>query len=233
MYFLRICTLAIALSMLNACSTNLELVAPDEPTPGLFSVSSTNFLYVASAVQWNQDYAVSAAHTPRLANVKYRCSTGCDLVFIRRSADGVIPNWRASVVGEPVKTAGINMLMLTVKGIGTNSGTRVRLNHKNDRGVYALCDAPVEAGMSGGAVYGSDNAVVGMTIGIFLPFSASQHDQKTMSTYVPYEVIEHEWKLFSQDLAAQERLLPTGPQARTLLANSSGTRAGPPKSVDR
>lgn len=44
-------------------------------------------MYMASAVQWNEDYAVTTGHT-RLYNVAYRCSTRCDLVFIKHKANG-------------------------------------------------------------------------------------------------------------------------------------------------
>ena len=40
------------------------------------------YLYMASAVQWNDDYAVTTRHTPFIPNVKYSCSTGCDLSLI-------------------------------------------------------------------------------------------------------------------------------------------------------
>ncbi|MFJ2387120.1 hypothetical protein [Pseudomonas koreensis] len=202
MSWIKASAVTIALVIQTACTTNVLPVPSDEVLPGFFPVSSTNLLNVGSAVQWNEEYAVSAAHIPQLPNVEYHCSTGCDLVFIRRKAEGAVPDWRAAVTGERVKTAGINSLMLTVKGVGTNNGQRVRLDSKSDRGIYVLSDAPVADGMSGGPVYGSDNAVVGMTVGIFVPYTLSPNDtrqhKKTMTTYVPYEAIRHEWKLFSQ-----------------------------------
>lgn len=194
--------------VLSGCMSAVRNVSPDEPLPGYFKVSSSGaaaLLYVGSAIQWNQHYAVSAAHIPSLPNVVHRCSTGCDLVFIRRDADGIAPTWRQAITGEVLETVGQSPWLITVKGTGTSKAQRVRLNDKSDHTAYALSDAPVVEGMSGGPVYGADDAVVGMTVGIYLPqlpLPPSLEDSKTLSVYVPYEIIQREWQLFSalQDL---------------------------------
>ncbi|MHC5352369.1 serine protease [Metapseudomonas furukawaii] len=200
--WIRVLGLVISVT-LSGCTSAVRSVSPDEPLPGYFKVSSSGaaaLLYVGSAVQWNQRYAVSAAHIPSLSNVVHRCSTGCDLVFIRRDAEGTPPTWRPAIAGEPLETVGQSPLLITVKGTGTSKTQRVRLNEKGDHTPYALSDAPVVEGMSGGPVYGADDAVVGMTVGIYLPrlpLPPSLANSETLTVYVPYDIIQREWQLFS------------------------------------
>lgn len=195
--------IGLALAFIGGCSTNLELVSPNDALPGYFPVSSgapVPYLFQGSAVQWNRHYAVSAAHIPLLANVVHRCSSGCDLVFIRRDADGPLPTWRPSVVGEPLETVGQSPLLLLVKGSGTSRAQKVLRNKQSDTTAYAINDAPVVEGMSGGPVYGKDRAVVGMTVGIFqpqVPLPAPLQNKK-LSVYVPYEIVQREWQLFME-----------------------------------
>ncbi|MBU4633460.1 S1C family serine protease [Pseudomonas chlororaphis] len=193
--------LGVALIALSGCNGTLSRVASDEMLPGYFPVNSIAYLFQASAIQWNQHYAVSVAHIPLLTDVVYRCSTGCDLVFLRHEADGALPIWRSAVVGETVKTVGKSPLLITVKGTGTHKASKARLGRTDDDTVYALNDAPVAQGMSGGPVYGRDGAVLGMTVGIFqaqssLP-SALKNNQR-LSAYLPYEIIQREWRLFTE-----------------------------------
>lgn len=200
----KIVVLGLALSVLAGCNGMLRPAGPDEAFPGYFTVSSgvpAPYMFQGSAVQWNRQYAVSAAHIPLLADVVHRCSTGCDLVFIRHDAESSLPKWRPTIVGEKLQTVGLSPFMVTVKGSGTSKGPRISLNRKGDSTPYALNDAPVVQGMSGGPVYGADGAVVGMTIGMFLPDSPllpSLQNSDSLSVYVPYDIIQREWQLFSE-----------------------------------
>ena len=54
----------------------------------VFSGFPAPFLYTASAVQWNDDYAVTTRHTPFLPDIAYSCSTGCDLAFMASTMSG-------------------------------------------------------------------------------------------------------------------------------------------------
>ncbi|MBB4865792.1 hypothetical protein HNP46_004693 [Pseudomonas nitritireducens] len=201
-----------SLLALPACSTAVRPVPAEEATPGYFPVSSAGALpslYFGSAVQWNEHYAVSAAHIPSLANVAHRCSTGCDLVFIRREAQGALPLWRPAVTGESLEAVGQSPFFETVKGVGTSKAQRVRLNGRNDRTAYALADAPVVEGMSGGPIYGRDDAVVGITVGTYtstLPSPMKSADNEPLTVYVPYDVVLREWQLFARTLASKGQL---------------------------
>lgn len=202
-----------SLLALSACSTAVRPVPPEEATPGYFPVSSAGVfpsLYFGSAVQWNEQYAVSAAHIPSLANVAHRCSTGCDLVFIRREAKGALPTWRSAVAGEALEAVGQSPFFETVKGVGTSKAKRVRLNGRNDRTAYALADAPVVEGMSGGPIYGRDDAVVGITVGKYtstFPSPRSTAEDRPLTVYVPYDVVLREWQIFAKKLAIKGPVL--------------------------
>lgn len=193
--------LAILLVALAGCSGALTRKASDDLFPGYFSINSAGYIFRGSAIQWNQHYAVSVSHIPMLLNVVHRCSTGCDLVFIRRESEGPLPSWRPTVIGERVQAVGENVMLMTVQGLGTSKAPMVRLDRPGDSTAYALNDAPVVKGMSGGPVYGHDGAVVGMTIGIFRPQTSlppSISNSKSLSVYVPYEIIQREWRLYVQ-----------------------------------
>lgn len=202
MVILKMAALGIMIAVLTGCNGTLTPVPLDESLPGYFTVNSgapALYLFRGSAIQWNQQYAVSAAHIPLLPDVVHRCSTGCDMVFIRHEAEGPVPTWRPTVVGERLETVGQSPLFVTVRGIGSSRFPTVRLNRSGDSTHYALADAPVAKGMSGGPVYGVDDAVVGMTVGMFLPATplpASLQEAPSLSVYLPYEIVLREWKLF-------------------------------------
>ena len=162
------------------------------PLPGVF---------VASAVQWSADYAVTAAHTPFLLNQAYRCSTGCDLLFIAHEADGEIPQWRDFQPGELVTALGSSTLMIPMSARGrvwpvpfVDSGSR-----SAER--YAIHDAALAKGMSGGPLLGSDGKVLGINIGFRMGWTPPADrpelaGMSRLSVFVPYSVILREWRLF-------------------------------------
>ena len=183
----------------TACTRTVNEVSPEENLPGYLKITSSGaakFLYIGSAIQWNKDYAISAAHIPMLSSVVHHCSTGCDLVFIRHDANGTLPTWRKAIAGEPVKTVGQAPLFRTVQGKGTSKLQRIRIKSRHDRTVYALSDAPIVEGMSGGPVYGEDAAIIGMIVGTYVSPIPPRPNSNTLTVYVPYEIIRHEWDIF-------------------------------------
>lgn len=164
------------------------------PAPGFF---------MATAIQWNEDYAVTTRHTPFLTNVAHQCTSGCDLVFLKRKAEDRVPRWRSAVPGEEVIASGVSPFLISVQGRGMAKSTRVVMRDHPPEVLAAVHDAPVVKGMSGGPVYGVDGQVLGMTLGIGTdvvfsdtddPLSAAHGER--LSFYMPYEEIQKEWERF-------------------------------------
>jgi hypothetical protein len=172
----------------------------------VFSGFPLPYIYMASAVQWNEDYAVTTRHTPLIPNVKYSCSTGCDLVFIQHKANGRYPSWRAPRVGEEITAVGASPYMATATGKGkVYQAPFINTDeHSGDR--YAIHDAPMVKGMSGGPVIASDGSVVGINMGFY---STTLHDvsfhpglkgAERVSIFIPYSIIQREWELLQAKL---------------------------------
>ena len=196
-------TLGLLLSGCNGIPTPF---VSDAAYKDAFMVTSSlpaPLLYQASAVQWNEDYAVSAKHTPYLSDVAYR-GRG-DVVFIKRKATSA-PHWRQASVGESVTAVGFSPLLMPVKGSGQVKEGKLLLQNLNDGVLYSIHDGPSAVGMSGGPVYGKDGSVVGMTVA-FVPTHYTQNltnsdlaDAKRVSVFMGYKEIEKEWRRFQGDL---------------------------------
>ncbi len=203
----RLCSASLLCGVfLVGCNGLPELLTDDDATTGSFVVSSgfpTPYLYEGSAVQWNQEYAVTARHIPLLRDVVHQCSTGCDMVFIRHSAQGPVPAWREPKGGERVTAVGFSPLFFTVKGEGQAKSMRIRLPDSADQTAYAVHDGPIVEGMSGGPVYGDDGAALGITVGMLFgdaPPIGDLKDSERLSLFLPYDVIRKEWDLYRREL---------------------------------
>ncbi|WP_240635692.1 serine protease [Pseudomonas laurylsulfativorans] len=188
------------------------IVKPDLSGPGnnsyfvVYSGFPFPYLYMASAVQWNEDYAVTTRHTPFIPDVKYSCSTGCDLVFIQHKANGHYPSWRAPRVGENITAVGASPYLTTVTGKGKVYPAPFINTDESSGDLYAIHDAPTVKGMSGGPVIASDGSVVGINMGFY---STTLHDvsyhpgvkgAERISIFVPYSIIQREWSLLQAKL---------------------------------
>ncbi|MND95059.1 hypothetical protein D3C80_873010 [compost metagenome] len=189
------------------------MVKPDFSGPtndSYFSVYSgfpLPYLYMASAVQWNEDYAVTTRHTPLMRNVKYSCSTGCDLVFIQHKANGHYPAWRAPRVGEPITAAGASPYLTTVSGKGKVYAAPFINTDDDSNDLYAIHDAPLAKGMSGGPVIASDGSIVGINIGFYsttlgddVSHVPGVRGAQRISVFIPYSIIQREWRLLQAKL---------------------------------
>ena len=173
----------------------------DGPEQGYFRVYSgfpIPYLLAGSAVQWNEEYAVTVAHIPFISGTVYKCSTGCDLKFFKHPAKGKIPKWRSAVPGERITAIGASPLMFSVKGQGRTSKLSFKSTDETGGERYATHDAPLVKGMSGGPVYGDDGAVLGINIGFFSktlnPGNTKIASFDRVSIYVRYQTIEREWQ---------------------------------------
>ncbi|SDS23631.1 hypothetical protein SAMN05216421_1153 [Halopseudomonas xinjiangensis] len=203
---------AVSLGLLSGCNGFTRPLPPGNDYAGsqaIFSGLPAPMVFMGTATQWNDEYAVTAAHIPFTDNVVHRCSTGCDLVFIKRKAKGPVPQWREPVPGEEVVAVGYSGAMLVpVQGTGHAKSTRVLLEDKSSQVAYATHDAPLTVGMSGGPLYGADKAVLGINLGFGLDYQwysdlddpNSIGHSKRNSYYLSTDVIRAEWELFQRSL---------------------------------
>ncbi|MCX2687066.1 serine protease [Pseudomonas sp. DCB_AW] len=171
-------------------------------------------LLMASAIQWNEDYAVTAKHTPFLRNVVHE-GLG-DVVFFKHKASEV-PHWRQYVPGESVTAVGFNSLMIPVQGKGHALQSLVRLEGTPGSVFYSLHDGPMVKGMSGGPVFADDGQVVGINIA-FIPKNEIDArtrpdlaDKERVSVFMSYSEIDKEWRRFQYLLARKAK--PHAPAA--------------------
>lgn len=152
---------------------------------------------VASYIQWNDEYAVTAHHVHNLEGVVHVCSTGCDLQFFRHKATSPVRSWRNRDNYEACTLMGISARGSVVVSTGQILNETDRIDGQPD--AYAVTTAPAIPGMSGGPVYGSDGEVLGMTIGTFM----GPTGRKTL--FLPYAIIDREWKLVEGKLSQRSR----------------------------
>lgn len=204
---------ASLLGLLSGCNGFTPPLPPGSDYLGsqaIFSGAPAPMIFMGTATQWNEDYAVTAAHIPFTEDVVHRCSTGCDLVFIKRKAEGPVPQWRDPVPGERVVAVGYSGAMLVlVRGVGYAKSTKVMLEDKNAQVAYATHDAPLTFGMSGGPLYGEDKAVLGINLGFGLDYkwysdlddpNSIGHSSRN-SYYLSTDVIRAEWEAYQQSLS--------------------------------
>lgn len=168
-------------------------------------------MFQASAIQWNDDYAVSAKHTPFLWNVAH---TGQgDLVFFKHKSN-TVPQWRQHVGGETLTAAGLSTFLVPVKGTGRALGVRSRMEPLTDKTLYSFTEAPVVKGMSGGPVFGEDAKVVGITIGYlaerYYKKASNQEiaNSKRLTVFLDYDEIRKEWNRFASESLDGLQVIP-------------------------
>lgn len=156
-------------------------------------------LLMATAIQWNEDYAVTAKHTPFLRNVVHE-GLG-DVVFFKHKATQV-PLWRQYRPGESVTAVGFNSLMMPVQGKGRTLDSLVRLEGTPGSVFYSVHDGPMVKGMSGGPVFAEDGKVVGINVA-FIPKDEIDRrnrpdlaDKARVSVFMSYSEIDKEWRRF-------------------------------------
>ncbi|MBD1588752.1 hypothetical protein HAQ06_19090 [Pseudomonas sp. C2L12B] len=101
----------------------------DPAYPQAFVVHSGGplpLLLMGSAVQWNQDYAVTVKHLPYLPGAAYQGSG--DVQFFKHNANGNLPVWRQYTHGETLTAVGFNSLYLPIEGRGHALAALVRLD---------------------------------------------------------------------------------------------------------
>ena len=195
-----------AMMLLSGCNGVPTSYVSDPVYSQAFVVTSgapLPMLLMASAIQWNEDYAVTAKHTPFLRNVVHE-GLG-DVVFFKHKASSV-PHWRQYVPGEAVTAVGFNSFMMPMQGKGHALPSLVRLEGTPGSVFYSVHDGPITKGMSGGPVIASDGCVVGINAGFY---STSLNSAITLpelkgaqrvSIFIPYSIIAREWGMLQAQL---------------------------------
>lgn len=154
------------------------------------------FMLMGTAVQWNEDYAVTVKHIPYLSGAVYQGRA--DVQFFKHKANGA-PLWRAYQPGEAVTAVGYNSLYMSVKGSGHTLPAMVRLDSKEGNVLYGTHDGPVAKGMSCGPVFADDGKVVGITVAFLTSSDLAAlkrpdlASQPRVSIFLPYAEISREW----------------------------------------
>ncbi len=219
-----------AMMLLSGCNGMPTSYVSDPVYDQAFVVTSgapLPMLLMASAIQWNEDYAVTAKHTPFLRNVVHE-GLG-DVVFFKHKA-AQVPTWRQYVPGESVTAVGFNSFMVPVQGTGHALPSLVRLEGTPGSVFYSVHDGPMVKGMSGGPVFAGDGKVVGISVA-FIPTkqidAQSRPDlagRERVSVFMSYSEIAKEWRRFQylQARKANPRATPPAIKGYVATANPGG-----------
>lgn len=156
------------------------------------------YLLMGTAVQWNEEYAVTVKHIPFLSGSAYQ-GLG-DVQFIRHQAKGA-PLWREYTPGEMLTAVGFNSLYMPMKGRGEALPALVRLD-ASDNTFYGTHNGPTAKGMSGGPVFAADGKAVGINVAFLTRGDlreikrADLAGQRRVSIFMPYSAIALEWRRF-------------------------------------
>lgn len=151
---------------------------------------------MASGIQWNEQYMVTARHVDFLEVKGVSCSQGCDLQFVRKRQDDKTV-WRSASNLESVRAVGVTH----GKGLIEHKGTVLPWMQlmQGSEVKYQMVSAKIENGMSGGPVYGVDGAVIGMVVGFIDPSALKASDQfkgfEHIGLFLPTAEIERQWGL--------------------------------------
>lgn len=214
-----------AMMLLSGCNGVPTSYVSDPVYDQAFVVTSRGplpMLLMASAIQWNEDYAVTAKHTPFLPNIVHE-GLG-DVVFFKHKATQV-PLWRQYVPGEAVTAVGFNSLMMPMQGKGHALPSLVRLQGTKGSVFYGVHDGPIAKGMSGGPVFADDGKVLGINIAYLSRDEVQAHDRADLassehiSVFMSYSEIDKEWRRYQHLLAKQGRpQLPVTPVRGMVVA---------------
>ena len=190
------------MTLLSGCNGMPTAYVSDPVYDQAFVVTSgapLPMMLMATAIQWNEEYAVTAKHTPFLRNVVHE-GLG-DVVFFKHKANKV-PQWRQFVPGESVTAVGFNSLMMPVQGKGHTLASLVRLSGTPGSVFYSVHDGPITKGMSGGPVFADDGNVVGMNVAYIAKDQIDARtrpdlaDKQRISVFMSYSEIDKEWRRF-------------------------------------
>lgn len=151
---------------------------------------------IFSYVQWNNEYAVTVKHTPKLVTSVYK-SDVVDVQFFKIKSKEV-PVWVEPKRLESLKMVGfIGVNPLKKKEtVGNDAGMMIQW--KTEKPYYRLMNNLISEGMSGGPVFNTKNEVVGINIGYVKQKYAINGKEDFYSIYLPLNVIKDEWNKYQK-----------------------------------
>lgn len=235
---MTIALLALVCFLFAGCSTNgmMKIGMVDEPgmatNDGVHGLITLGGLYTGSAIQWNEDYYVTARHIPMMSRSSHNCN--CDLKFIKRKASQPLPRWREAREGEEIIAFGYsNKIPLSSKGnilglpviiyneYSPKGKERTILNTLSSYPeyiVYQSHNAPIMSGMSGGAVISVETGeVLGMNVSLLKRRGEDKFNEENnlemgdpVSIFIPYSMIQASWDNYQRMKQGKLRWLLPG-----------------------
>ena len=204
-------SLVAASMLLSGCNGMPVAFVQDPVLDQAFVVHSgapLPYVLMGSAVQWNEDYAVTVKHIPYLSGAVFQGQA--DVQFFRHKA-GSVPAWRSYQPGEELTSVGFNSLYMSVKGTGQALPAMVRLDIKEGNVLYGTHNGALAKGMSGGPVFAADGKAVGINVAYLTRGDLAGlkrqdlANEPRVSIFLPYAEISREWQRYlaqSQPLQA-------------------------------
>ncbi|WP_428943151.1 serine protease [Pantoea sp. FN060301] len=152
---------------------------------------------LGSSIPITPEYSLTAAHVAKLSVQRVKAyHPYCDLAIIYHKNDiKSLPKFRSGEIGEPVKMYGYSFISaMPVESSGVNLARTGIRNEWNKRPCVAMVsNAGVVKGMSGGAVYNSDETIGGVIVGFTSEIKRHKNSPvplKDVSLYIPYKNFE-------------------------------------------
>ncbi|MFG1172424.1 serine protease [Erwiniaceae bacterium CAU 1747] len=195
------CLLALSLLALSGCSVGSysysreAMKRVDMNFVGIPTVLGVGAL--GTSIPVTPEYSLTAAHVARWTMHRVKAyHPYCDLAIIHHKNNMKnMPTFRTTKVGEPVRIYGYSFFSaMPVESAGSNLTITAIRNGWNKKPCVAMAsNAGAVQGMSGGAVYNSDDSIGGVLVG----YSSEVNNTATrevkfrdVSLYIPYQVFQ-------------------------------------------
>lgn len=179
----------IIITLLTSCATQ---GTAKNSTYGMLGKWYSSEMH-ASYVQWNKNYAVTAAHFVHSKYTGSFTSNDLDLRFIKLNSENV-PVWTNFKPREKVYMTGFPKFHeKEISGYISGQGATYMGSE-----VYQLVNAKVEQGMSGGPVFNAQREVIGIIVAHTIDPVMLNGREEIHSLFLPYSEIEKEWKNFQK-----------------------------------
>lgn len=148
---------------------------------------------MGTSIPLTPEYSLTAAHVAKFAVQRVKAyHPYCDLAVIyHKNNMKALPVFREGDVGDKVKMFGYSFYSaMPVESTGANlARTGIRNGWNKSPCIAMASNAGVVQGMSGGAVYNTDNTVAGVIVGYSKEIKSQRSDKpalKDVSLYIPY-----------------------------------------------